>query len=314
MIYLLILFAGLALLYGGAEVLVRGSVGVALRWGLTRLVVGLTVVAFGTSSPELVVSIKAALDGNGAISLGNVIGSNICNIALILGLSALIRPLTIDQQVVRIQIPIMIGVSLVLPLFLSDGRLGRFEGGLLFFGILSYTTVSILLARREAGKNAGTAKENGSGTRPAGSSWTFLLMILLGLGMLVYGAHLFLKGAVALAGILGVSHAVIALTIVALGTSLPELATSVVASFRGEGDISVGNVVGSNIFNILSILGIASLVRPIVSEGIGLLDYALMIATAVLLLPMARTGFVLSRMEGAIMLGMYVGYTAYLMA
>ena len=306
------LTGGVFLLYAGAEGLVRGSASLGLRLGLTRLVVGLTVVAFGTSSPELVVSVKAALDGNGAISLGNVVGSNICNIALILGLAALVSPIRVDAQIVRIQIPIMIAVSIALPLMLLDGGLGRLEGLALFAGIIAYTVFSIYLAKKEINESEKNELNDAvlMGTRKA---WLDALFILSGLVMLVVGAGLFVSGAVSLAQTFGVSQAVIGLTIVAVGTSLPELATSLVAAIRKEGDIAVGNVVGSNVFNILSILGLASFIRPIEMSGIRVSDLMVMIVMAVLTLPMARSGFLLSRWEGAVLLAFYCGYIYYLM-
>lgn len=300
------------MLYFGADGLVRGSASIALRLGLTRLVVGLTIVAFGTSSPELVVSIKAAFDGNSAISLGNVVGSNICNIALILGLSALVSPIRVDTQVVRIQIPIMIAVSVALALMLLDGKLQRLEGIGLFAGVLAYTLFSICLARkdvRESEKNELVEAVLLRNRR----AWLDALFVLSGLVMLVLGAGLFVSGAVSLAQTLGISQAFIGLTIVALGTSLPELATSLVAAIRKEGDIAVGNIVGSNIFNILAILGLATFLRPIETGGIQTSDLMVMIGIAVVMLPLARSGFVLSRWEGAALLVIYGGYITYLM-
>lgn len=304
------LTVGLCLLYVGAEGLVRGSAALALRLGLTRLVIGLTVVAYGTSSPELVVSVKAALDGNGAIALGNIVGSNICNIALILGLSALVNPLRIHAQVVRLQIPIMIAASLVLSMLLIDGQLNRFEGLGLFCGSVAYTIYSIYLARKETNKSL---NERDTVRIPTRKPWAYLLLVMAGFAMLVLGANLFVSGAISMAKNLGVSQAIIGLTIVALGTSLPELATSLVAAVRKEGDIAVGNVVGSNIFNILTILGLASLVRPIEIGGISVVDLIVMIVTGALALPLMWTGFLLNRWEGAFLLAIYCGYIYYLL-
>lgn len=306
------LTAGLCLLYIGAEGLVRGSSSLALRLGLTRLVIGLTVVAYGTSSPELVVSVKASLDGNGAISLGNIIGSNICNIALILGLSALLSPLRVHVQAVRLQIPIMIAASLVLYLLLLDGQLNRFEGIGLFSGSVAYTIYSIYLARRES--DEAIKKVLGDTVRiPTRKPWVDLVFVLTWFAMLVLGANLFVSGAISMAKNLDISQAIIGLTIVALGTSLPELATSLVAAARKEGDIAIGNVVGSNIFNILAILGLASLVRPIEIGGISVVDLIVMIVTGALALPMMWSGFLLNRWEGAFLLAVYCGYIYYLL-
>jgi len=306
------LTVGLCLLYIGAEGLVRGSSTLALRLGLTRLFIGLIVVAYGTSSPELVVSIKASLDGNGAISLGNVIGSNICNIALILGLSALLSPLRVHVQVVRLQIPIMIVASLVLCLLLLDGQLNRFEGLGLFCGSVAYTMYSIYLARKET--NESFNKELRDTVRiPTRKPWVDFVFVLAGFAMLVLGANLFVSGAVSMAKNLGVSQALIGLTLVALGTSLPELATSLVSAVRKEGDIAVGNVVGSNIFNILAILGIASLICPIESGGISVVDLIVMVVIGAFALPMMWSGFLLNRWEGAFLLAIYCGYIYYLL-
>ncbi|MFH1480898.1 MAG: calcium/sodium antiporter [Pseudomonadota bacterium] len=306
------LIAGVLFLYLGAEGLVRGSASLAGRLGLTRLVIGLTIVAFGTSSPELVVSIKTAYNGQGDLSLGNIIGSNICNIALILGLSSLIRPLSVNVQVVRLQIPIMIAVSLLLWALLMDGRLDRLEGVGLCMGILAYTIYSLHLARKETGQSfrkEGRNPEEGSMPK----FWINVLFAAGGLALLVFGANLFVSGAVSMAKILHISQALIGLTIVAVGTSLPELATSLVAALRKEGDIAIGNVVGSNIFNILAILGISSLVRPVEMGGIGKGDIIMMILTAILTLPMAWSGFRLARWEGIILLALYGGYIYYLL-
>lgn len=306
------LTVGLCLLYIGAEGLVRGSSSLALRLGLTRLVIGLTVVAYGTSSPELVVSVKATLDGNGAISLGNIVGSNICNIALILGLSALVSPLRVHAQVVRLQIPIMIAASLILSILLIDGQLNRFEGLGLFCGSVAYTIYSIYLARKETNKSL-NEKLRDTVRIPTRKPWVDLIFVVIGFAMLVLGANLFVSGAVSMAKNLGVSQALIGLTIVALGTSLPELATSLVAAVRREGDIAVGNVVGSNIFNILAILGLASLIRPIQMGGISVVDLIVMIVTGALALPLMWTGFLLSRWEGTFLLAAYCGYIYYLL-
>lgn len=307
------LFLGIVLLYAGAEGLVRGSASMALRLGLTRLVVGLTIVAFGTSSPELVVSVKASLDGNGAISLGNVIGSNICNIAVILGLAALVNPLHVNAQVVRLQIPIMIAASLLLPLLLIDGRLNRLEGLLLFSGIIGYTTYTMCLARKESRERETQQNQcQDIGQVAERKSWINVLFILSGLALLLTGARLFLSGAIEIAKYLDVNQAVIGLTIVAVGTSLPELATSLVAAIKREGDIAVGNVVGSNIFNILGILGLAALISPMEMGEISGVDLAVMIAIGLLVLPLMRSGFLLNRWEGALLLAFYAGYIYYL--
>lgn len=308
---ILFIALGLALLFLGAEGLVRGSAALALRVGISPLLIGLTVVAFGTSSPELVVSVEASLAGNGDISLGNVIGSNICNIALILGLAALIRPLRIEAQVIRREIPLLIGASLLLWLFLLDRELARWQGLLLFAGLIGYLFASYRDARQE--QNKAVADEFAAGMpRAAQRAWLSVLFVVAGLALLLVGAHLFVEGAVSLANSLGISQAIIGLTIVALGTSLPELATSTVAAFKGEGDIAVGNVLGSNIFNILGILGVAALIYPLRGTGITNLDLGVMMLAAVLILPIMWRGFCVQRWEGLLLLVGYAGYMYYL--
>lgn len=304
---LLLIGIGSILLYAGAEGLVRGSASLALRLGVTPLAVGLVVVAFGTSSPELVVSVKAALAGNSAISLGNIIGSNICNIALILGLASLVRPLRVQVQVVRREVPIMIGVTAILWLFLLDGTLSRLEGSILILGLLGYVLFSFISARRENARLQGSI---GTEEVPGMSRhlWLDVLLVGGGLGVLVLGTDIFLGGALSLAGLLGLSQAVIGLSVVAVGTSLPELATSIVASIRGEGDIAVGNVVGSNVFNILAVLGIAALIMPLKATGFQVQDYLILLATSVAVLPLMRTDWRLDRWEGGLLLAVYLFY------
>jgi len=301
---------GVALLYAGAEALVRGGVTLAARLGMTPLVIGLTVVAFGTSMPEMVVSVGAAAAGSGPIAVGNVVGSNIANIALILGISALIRPIRVQAQVIRFDAPILVLASVLLVLLLRDDRLGRVEGGALLLGLVAYVVVSVRAARQEA---AAVKAEFAEGMPHPGRSLGFGAgAAALGLLMLVLGARWFVAGAVALARAAGISEAVVGLTIVAVGTSLPELATSTVAAAKGEGDIAVGNVIGSNIFNILGILGTAALVRPIAPTGMTVADLGSMLGLAILLLPVVWSGLQVSRGEGALLLGLYAGYTAYL--
>ena len=308
---ILLILGGSALLYLGAEGLVRGSSALALRMGLSPLVVGLTVVAFGTSMPELVVSVEAALGGQGAIAVGNVVGSNIGNVGLILGLSALIAPLAVQARIIRLDLPLLVVLSAALAALLSDGHLGRLEGALLFGGLLAYTGFTLLAARRES---AAVEAEFAEGLpKPSGRPTVDAALLLGGLGLLVLGARLLVSGAVTVAEAAGLGPAVIGLTIVAIGTSLPELATSVVAALKGEGDIAVGNVVGSNLFNILGILGAASLVRPLDAAGIGWVDLAVMCGFALLLVPLMWTGRRVSRAEGGVLLGAYVAYLVYLL-
>lgn len=303
---------GLVLLYYGAEFLVRGGVQIARRCHVSSLVIGLTLVAFATSAPELVVSCDAALRGAGDIALGNVIGSNICNIALILGLCAVITPLRVNPKLFRVDVPLMIGASILFTVFcLLTGGINRLEGALFLVGIFAYTVGSILHAKR--GGESASAEEMEEEKKNLSIGWAVALVVI-GLAALVGGAKLLVEGAICLAKLAGVSQAVIGLTIVAVGTSLPELATSVVAALKGERDIAIGNVVGSNIFNVLAILGAAPLLQPLQADRITPVDLGVMLFCAVILYPMMRTGDTISRKEGAFLLTVYVAYTAWLIA
>jgi len=299
--------AGLILLLVGAEVLVRGGVALARRLRVSALVVGLTVVAFGTSTPELVVSLRAALVGAGDIALGNVVGSNIANVLLILGLAAIVRPLRVTAQVVRIDVPIMIGVSLLVLPVLIDGRVSRVEGVVLLAGIAGYTALSVVLARREKEPTVLIEYDQALSPRPRTLGGQ-VAAILLGLSVLAIGSSLLVRGAVAFAMSIGVSEAFVGLTVVAVGTSLPELLTSVVAAARRESDIAVGNVVGSNIFNLLGILGASAVLRPIRAAGVTRFDYGVMLLAALVLLPLAWSRLHLSRWEALVLLAAYVTY------
>lgn len=307
---------GLTSLILGAKLLVRGASRLAAALGLSPLVIGLTVVAFGTSAPELAVSLQAGLSGRPDIALGNVVGSNIFNILFILGVSALITPLVVSQQLVRLDVPLMIGVSVLFFIMALDGAVGRLDGAMLFAGIAAYTVFVVRQSRREnspAGEEY--AHEYGSSaTHPAGRWLLQAVSILAGLALLVVGSRWLLNSAVAIARSLGVSDLIIGLTIIAAGTSLPEVATSVVASLRGERDIAVGNVVGSNIFNILAILGLSSLSVPnglTVAPALLHVDIPVMIAVALACLPIFFTGNRIVRWEGVLFLGYYFAYTLY---
>jgi cation:H+ antiporter len=295
------ILAGLVLLYFGAEGLVRGSASLALRFGMTPLMVGLTIVAFGTSSPELVVSAKAAYNGLGDIVVGNVVGSNIFNVAVILGFAALVRPLKVKNQILRTDAPIMIAVSLVLVLFLRDRVISRPEAAILATGIIAYIILSVHLSRKE---NASADIPVSTGKSPL----LDLLFVVAGLGMLIAGSNLLVNGTVKLATYLGVSQAVIGLTIVAAGTSFPELATSVVAGIRGEDDIAIGNIIGSNIFNILCILGVAPFFGQVKTGGIQVLDLAFMLGTSALLLPLMWPKLRIGRAGGMLLVLLYGSY------
>ncbi len=312
----LILSAGLALLIAGAEMLVRGGASFAARIGVSSLVIGLTIVAYGTSSPELVVSTKAALSGSADIALGNVVGSNIFNILFILGISALICPLVVSQQLVRVDVPIMVALSVLAFILSLDGVLGKGDGIIFLTGIVFYTWLVIRFGKKEKKKQVISEYESEFGGTRKSKSWLLdIFLILTGLGVLILGARWFVDGAVGIARSLGISELIIALTIVAAGTSMPEVATSVMASIRKERDIAVGNVVGSNIYNILAILGVASILAKdglSVSLGIRDFDMPVMIAVAIACLPIFFTGKTISRWEGGVFVFYYVAYTTYL--
>ena len=366
---LLLLIGGLILLVGGGEFLVRGASRLASIAGLSPLVVGLTVVAYGTSAPELAVSVQASFAGNPSIAVANVVGSNIFNVLFILGACALVAPLVVNRRLVRIDVPVMIVVSLVAALMAWDGQLARWEAALLVVGTISYTWWSVVSSRAEtaaaalgapaaepeviAGKHPGWlvaqlgiavvaglgwslgwwgAVESSlaiiggalfaagglfgrGGTTLAGDLLHQIGFIFTGLGVLVLGADWLVTGAVSLATTLGVSDAVIGLTIVAAGTSLPEVAASIIATIRGQRDLAIGNVVGSNIANILGILGLSGVVSPgglIVAPEMIAVDIPVMIAVALICLPVFYTGYLIRRWEGAVFLAAYIGYTSWL--
>ncbi len=309
---------GLVLLVVGAESLVRGASRLATMVGLSPLIIGLTIVAYGTSAPEMAVSVQSSLAGQGDISLGNVIGSNIFNILLILGMSSLITPLLVAQQLVRLDVPIMIGVSALMWLFSWDGNLGRSDGIILFVGGIVYTFFLIYQGRKEHNEDVQAEYANEYGKplqRSTKGLFANVCFIGVGAALLIAGSHWLVQGSVSVAQAWGVSELVIGLTIISVGTSLPELVTSIVASFRGERDIAVGNVIGSNIFNILTALGLASMLAPggiSVSNAARAFDIPIMIAAAVACLPIFATGNVISRWEGVLFLIYYMAYNSYL--
>ncbi|MBL8201770.1 MAG: calcium/sodium antiporter [Chromatiales bacterium] len=309
----LMLAGGLATLIGGAQLLVRGAGRLALGFGISPLVVGLTVVAFGTSSPELAVSVQSAWSGQVDLALGNVVGSNIFNVLLILGASALLAPLVVSLQVIRQEVPIMIAASLWLLGVTLDGGLSRGEGLLFVAGLAAYTTFLVVQSRRTM-----PAPETGNG--PPSTGWDAklpgqLLLVGAGLVLLVAGSNWLVEAAVSLARQFGISELVIGLTIIAAGTSLPEVATSLLATLRGERDIAVGNVVGSCIFNLLGVLGVSALAAPVslpVAPSLAAFDMPVMIAVAIACLPVFFTGRTIARWEGGVFLGYYLAYTSYL--
>ncbi|OEU64323.1 MAG: hypothetical protein BBJ57_11270 [Desulfobacterales bacterium PC51MH44] len=322
MILNLVLFViGLLMLYYGANWLVKGSSSLARSIGLAPLVIGLTVVAFGTSAPELVISVVSSIKDKSMIAVGNVVGSNICNIALVLGMAAFLQPIKCQKSVIRRDIPIMLAISSYLLLISLNSKIGRLEGASLFGGIILYTWFNYYLAIKESRQEfsggsvafESTVKEIEHITDRTRQ----IIWIVAGIVSVIAGAEILIDAAVFIMKIFGVSEKFIGLTIVALGTSLPELATSVVAALRKEMDISIGNLVGSNVFNILSVLGAASLVRPIsipggfIESGL-LIDYLVMMLISFLPWLMMRKTFSVTRKDGIILLFCYVGYVVYL--
>lgn len=311
----LLLALGLVLLVVGADVLVKGAARLAASFGIPSLVVGLTVVAFGTSAPELAVSVKAAFAGEAELAIANVVGSNIVNVLLILGLSAVVLPLTISKQLIRQDVPIMIGLSALLMYFVLDGAIGRIEATVFVLGLALYTFFLFWQGKKQ-GVDTVDAEVDDMLKEPH-PLWQNLLFVVIGLALLVQGSGWMVDSAVQLATAWGISEAVIGLTIVAVGTSLPELMTSVMAAIKGERDIAVGNVVGSNIFNILCVLGVSGLVSPtplLAGAQMASLDIPVMLAVAVLCLPFFFAGATLNRLEGSLFLIAYAAYTWYLIA
>ena len=313
---LLLFIAGLIALVAGAEAMVRGASRLALTLGISPLVVGLTIVAFGTSAPELAVAVGASIEGRTDIAMGNVVGSNIFNVLFILGLSALITPLVVHAQIIRQEVPIMIGASLLLLAFALDGRIGLSDAAMLTGLLIAYTVFLVVQSRRES---QATQDEYGE-EHVASTGWdrhwgVQLLLVIVGLGLLVLGSNWLVSAATSFARALGVSDLVIGLTIVAAGTSMPEVATSVMAAVRGQRDIAVGNVVGSSTFNLLGCIGIAGLVSadglPVASSLMNF-DIWVMLATALACLPVFLSGREIARWEGGVFLAYYIAYTCYL--
>ena len=307
---------GLVLLYLGAEWLVQGAASLSLKIGLSPLIVGLTVVAFGTSAPELLVSLQANLEDppRGGFALGNIIGSNICNIALILGVAALIRPIKVNKQVIARDAPILVIVTLVFVWMLRDQRVSTIEAAILFGTLLLYIITSVKKGFKEnvevdiegLDEEEVIAAKNASGAK---ITW-FIILIVIGLGVLAFGANRLILGGVGIAEYFGVPDVIIALSLVALGTSLPELATSIIASRKKQGDIIVGNVVGSNLFNMLAVVGITGLVAPLFSDQIKLIDILFMVGLTLTSIPFMVTGRSIGRLEGVILLAIYMIYIA----
>ena len=305
------MIGGLILLYFGANWLVQGAITLALHLGLSPLIVGLTVVALGTSVPEALVSIQAAIGHQGGIALGNVIGSNILNIALILGLSAFFSPLKVDSHLVKADVPLLAGATFMLVVLLEDFHISRMEGAFLMLCIVGYVVGNIMTVKRsspEENKIEGVELPVGH----SNNLWRDISFLFIGLIALAFGSNFLVTGAVDLARILGLSEALIGLTIVSIGTGTPEMATALMAAYRKRADLAIGNAVGSNLFNIMFVLGIAALVAPLDGKGISSIDLYVMLGVTILLLPTVWTGRILDRKEGFLFLAIYVGYLYHL--
>ncbi len=313
----ILFFVGLALLVVGAEALVRGSARLGAAFGIPPIVIGLTVVAFGTSAPEVAVAVQAVLAGQPDLAVGNVVGSNIANVLLVLGLSALVTPLIVTQRLVQIDVPLLIGASFLMLFMALDGAISRMDGLVLLASGVAYTIWTVRHSREPKREIRDEYAGEFGEIRAGPSSWIVPgALVLVGVGLLALGAHWLVIGAITIATALGVSELVMGLTVVAVGTSMPEAVTSVVAAWRGERNIAVGNVIGSNLLNILWVLGIASAVAP---SGVSVpaaalsLDIPVMIAVAVACMPIFVRGNVIARWEGALFLGYFVAYIAYLL-
>lgn len=305
-----LIILSLLALYIGAGWLVKGSTEIALKAKISDLVIGLTIVAFGTSAPELVVSINASLSGQGDISIGNIVGSNVFNIAAILGISAAIYPMQAKRQLTRIDIPILIVASILLTVFLWDGNLSRLEGILFLAGIISYTLFSLYFSRKYEKK---VEEKIGELEKQPDPWYIDLLYIAGGLVVLIFASQMLVDNSVSIARNVGLSETVIGLTLVAAGTSLPELATSIVAALKKNTDIALGNIVGSNLFNILAIAGTTATIHPITGSSINYIDLLVMLVLTILLLPLARSGMKISRVEGWVLVVSYLTYMGWLL-
>ncbi|MDH3385733.1 MAG: calcium/sodium antiporter [Nitrosopumilus sp.] len=305
----LLVGGGLTMLYFGAEWLVKGSIAISNKLGVSQLVIGLTVVAFGTSTPELAVSISSAMQGLPDVALGNVVGSNIANIGLILGISAIISSIVVSKSAIRKEVPIMIGISFLLLAIILDGKIDFLDGTLLVIGIIVFTWYSY----RSSKKDTDIEEIQSSQVLQKNLFSKSIISIIAGLLLLTVGSFLTVDNAVIIGTNFGISELFMGLTIVAIGTSLPELITSVVAARKGHTDLVVGNIVGSNIFNILAILGISSLISSITVNEQILIDVGIMLAFSLVLIPIMRSGFVISRKKGIFLVIGFIGYVIFLL-
>lgn len=308
--FIVLLLVGLVVLTVGGDLLVRGASGIALRYGVKPLVVGLTVVAFGTSSPELAVSVNAAISGQADLTLGNVVGSNIFNVLFILGVSSLVIPLAVHKQLLRVDLPLMIALSLLAWMLAIDGAISRVDGIALACLLIGYIFLALRLSKDN---KDGERKDDGAETAISTSLGKGLTLIVGGLVLLIVGSKLFVDGAVELARLFGLSELIIGLTVVAAGTSLPEVAASLIAAVKGQRDLAIGNVVGSNIFNIVGVMGVTSIITPVPVSSVALeFDLPVMLVVSMACLPIFFTGLLIRRWEGALFLGYYFMYVVYL--
>ena len=303
MLLILEIIIGALLVIKGADWLTSGSVAVATRLGVSQMVIGLTIVAMGTSMPEFCVSLVSAIHQSPGLAIGNVVGSNIFNAMLIVGITAMVAPMAISHATIKRDVPVAVLASVVLAALCADGLLNRLDAALLFAMFVIYMWLTLRNARQEADDSSTSM-----------SIIKSVVFILLGLAGLVFGSNIFVSGATGIARSLGVSDAVIGLTIVAGGTSLPELATSVVAARKGNSAIAIGNVLGSNVFNILFILGITGMICPMQTLGITWVDFAVMTISMVLLWLFAYTKYIIERWEGALLTALFIGYLSWLVA
>jgi len=315
-INVLLVAVGLAMLFAGSEFLIRGSVKIAKRMHISQLVIGLTVVAFGTSTPELVVSINSALEGQADISLGNIIGSNIVNIGLILGLSAAIFPIAVHIKTIRREIPIMLAVSLIIIPISLDGTISQIDGAFLVISLIAFIYFSYRQSKKENTQIPLIIDDNRENSISNNLAFTPLIknivFVIIGIILLYFGSSFTVDNAVSIANSLGISERIIGLTIIAIGTSLPELITSVGAARKKHADLSIGNIIGSNIFNVLSILGISSLIIGIKVNFTIFIDYIVMIGFSAALIPVMKSGFIITKKEGYILVTAYLLYLGFL--
>lgn len=314
MIFSFVLFViGLVILYFGAEWLIEGASRLALEYGIRPVVIGLTVVALGTSMPEFVVNLFAAYSNESNLALGNIIGSNICNVALILGASALVLPLIVAPQMLRKEYPMMMGAMVLFYVLALDGRINQIDGFILVVGLIGVMTYLFIDARRNPHQPLLEEVEEAAAAQDDMPTWRRVLLVVGGTIFLALGANLMVESAVHIADVLGIDHVIVGLTIVAIGTSLPELAASMVGAFKDEADLSVGNVLGSNLLNVLFVVGFISLIKPLDVEAATLqLHFPIMIGFCLLLLPLAWTGYRITRTEGGVLIAGFLSYMVYL--